>query len=243
MPNQIEQSRTSNALGVPIPQWIINQLDKRSQQLSVENQSSTTPNENLLFRANRSAWIRMVSSIDIIDPFIIQGIGSNSKYINLGQNKTKTYFQNLGIDIKNGSDLAKKFVLQGGVSTYTNENNNFSYNLREGFPDAYNVAGNQEVENYGYRPMPGITSVRVQTQGKLGSIRAAEIQLKVWDKAQLDIIDALYFKLGYTMFLEWGHTNYYKASGEFGSTEGYSLDPFQAGLTKQDIYNKFTWYN
>lgn len=238
MPNQIEQSRTSNALGVRIPQWIIKQLDKRSKQLSVEDQSSTTPNENVLFRGNRSAWIRMVSSVDIIDPFTIQGIGSNSKYVNLGQNKAKTYFQNLGIDIKNNSDLAKKFVLQGGVSIYANENNNFSYNLRQGFPDAYNVAGNQEVENYGYKPMPGITSVRVQTQGKLGSIRAAEIQLKVWDKAQLDIIDALYFKLGYTMFLEWGHTNYYKENGEFGSTERYSLDPFQAGLTKEDIYNK-----
>lgn len=240
MPNQIEQSRTSNALGVPIPQWIIRQLDKRSEQLSVENQNSTTPNENLLFRANRSAWIRMVSSVDLIDPFIFfyNPLDQEDQYIKLGENRAKTYFQNLGIDIKNGSDLAKKFVLQGGVSTYTNENNNFSYNLREGFPDAYNVAGNQEVENYGYRPMPGITSVRVQTQGKLGSIRAAEIQLKVWDKAQLDIIDALYFKLGYTMFLEWGHTNYYKENGEFGSTEGYSLDPFEAGLTKEDIYNK-----
>lgn len=240
MPNQIEQSRTSNALGVPIPQWIINQLDKRSQQLSVENQSSTTQNENLLFRANRSAWIRMVSSVDIIDPFIFfyNPLEQEDQFINLGENKAKRYFQDLGIDIKNASDLAKKFVLQGGVSTYANEKNNFSYNLREGFPDTYNVAGNQEVENYGYKPMPGITSVRVQTQGKLGSIRAAEIQLKVWDKAQLDIIDALYFKLGYTMFLEWGHTNYYKGNGEFGSTESYSIDPFQAGLTKEDIYNK-----
>ena len=243
MPNQIEDPRTSNALGVRIPQWIIRQLDKRSEQLSVENQGSTTSNENLLFRANRSAWIRMVSSVDLIDPeklskkvpkFIANYVSSQG----LDINKAKRYFQDLGIDIKNASDLAKKFVLQGGVSAYTTENGNFSYNLRDGFPDAYNVAGNTEVENYGYRPMPGITSVRVQTQGKLGSIRAAEIQLKVWDKAQLDIIDALYFKLGYTMFLEWGHTNYYKENGEFGSTEGYSLDPFSDGLTKEDIYNK-----
>jgi hypothetical protein len=240
MSNQPIESRTSNALGVRIPQWIIRQLNKRSEQLSVENQNDATINKNVLFRGNRSAWVRMVSSVDIIDPFRISFDSSLKfpKYEKLGENKAKRYFQDLGIDIKNPNDLAKKFVLQGGTAVYKNENNNFSYNLREGFPDTYNVAGNEEVKNYGYRPMPGITSVRVQTQGKLGSIRAAEIQLKVWDKAQLDIIDALYFKLGYTMFLEWGHTNYYKENGEFDSTERYSLDPFQAGLTKEDIYNK-----
>jgi hypothetical protein len=242
MQDQPIESRTSNALGVRIPQWIIRQLNKRSEQLSVENQNNTEPNENILFRGNRSAWIRMVSSIDIIDPFIFfyNPIEQEDQFIKLGDNKAKRYFQDLGIDIKNGSDLAKKFILQGGTTVYKNENGNFSYNLRQGFPDTYNVAGNKEVENYGYRPMPGITSVRVQTQGKLGSIKAAEIQLKVWDKAQLDIIDALYFKLGYTMFLEWGHTNYYKENGDFGSTESYSLDPFQAGLTKEDIYNKIS---
>lgn len=224
MSNQPIESRTSNALGVPIPQWIISQLVKRSEQLSVENQSSTTPNENLLFRANRSAWIRMVSSVDIL------------------KETTTNYFRNEGINLTDPSSLSKLFVLQGGVSVY--EGNDIfgsgfrQYSLRNGFPDTYNVAGNKEIENYGYRPMPGITSVRVQTQGKLGSIKAAEIQLKVWNKAQLDIIDALYFKLGYTMFLEWGHTNYYKGNGEFGSTESYSIDPFQDGLTKEDIYNK-----
>ena len=240
MSNQPIESRTSNALGVRIPQWIIRQLNKRSEQLTVENENSTTSNKNVLFRGNRSAWVRLVSSVDMIDPFTIffDPATADLEYVNLGENKAKRYFQDLGIDIKNASDLAKKFVLQGGVSTYTNENGNFSYNLKEGFSDAYNVAGSQEVKKYGYRPMPGITSVRVQTQGKLGSIRAAEIQLKVWDKAQLDIIDALYFKLGYTMFLEWGHTNYYKENGDFGSTESYSLDPFEAGLTKEDIYNK-----
>lgn len=238
MSNQPIESRTSNALGVPIFQWIIKQLDIRSKQLSVEDQSSETINDNVLFRGNRSAWIRMVSSVDLtksIVTFDNEGVIRSSKS---ELNKTFSYFQVLCKDIKNKSDLAKKFVLQGGVSTYLNENNKFSYNLREGFINAYNVAGDQEVKNYGYRPMPGITSVKVQTQGKLGSIRAAEIQLKVWDKAQLDIIDALYFKLGYTMFLEWGHTNYYSNDKKFDSTERYSLDPFQAGLTKEDIYSQ-----
>lgn len=219
----INESRTSNALGVPIPQWIIRQLEKRSEQLQVQNENTGKPNDNILFRANRSAWIRMVSSVDII------------------KDNAKQYFRDMGLEITDPSSFSKSFVLQGGVSKYSNNNGPFSYGLRDGFSEAYNVAGNSETKNYGYRPMPGIQSVKVQTQGKLGSIKAAEIQIKVWDKAQLDIIDALYFKLGYTMFLEWGHTNYYDSdTGQLISTEDYSIDPFEKGLTKEDIYNKIS---
>lgn len=240
------ESRTSNALGVRLPIWIIKQLDKRSEQLQVKNQSSTTANDNVIFRGNRTSWVRLVSSVDLIDPFKISVNTTAGRlvpfsYQQMGSNKAKTYFQNLGINVSNASDLAKFFVLQGGTSKYSNEENTFFYNLRQGLSDSYNVAGNSETKNYGYRPMPGITSVKVQTQGKLGSIRAAEIQLKVWDKAQLDIIDALYFKLGYTMFLEWGHTYYYKSdSGELASAEDFSIDPFESGLTKEDVYNKIS---
>jgi len=165
----------------------------------------------------------MVSSVDII------------------KDNAKQYFRDMGLEITDPSSFSKSFILQGGVSKYSNSNGPFSYDLRNGFSEAYNVAGNSETKNYGYRPMPGIQSVKVQTQGKLGSIKAAEIQIKVWDKAQLDIIDALYFKLGYTMFLEWGHTNYYDSdTGQLVSTEDYSIDPFEKGLTKEDIYNKIS---
>ena len=241
----IEESRTSNALGVPLPQWIINQLDRRSAELSVKNKKTNIEiTENILFRGNRTAWTRLVSSINLIDPYIVQLDPSTFEltYIQLAINKAKQYFQDRGINITSENDLAKLFVLQGGVSKYSSTNNSFSYTLRNGFSESYNLTGtNSEIQNYGYRPMPGITSVRVQTQGKLGSIRSAEVQLKVWDKDQLDIIDALYFKLGYTMLLEWGHTYYYKAeSQELESSEEYNIDPFKPGLTKEDILNQIS---
>ena len=79
--------------------------------------------------------------------------------------------------------------------------------------------------------MPGITSVQIDTQGALGSIRAATINFKVWDKDQLDIIDALYFKLGYTMLLEWGNTFYYKTgNSELLKGEDSQIDPFSSIL-------------
>lgn len=212
----LDGGRVSNAMGVPINQWLINQLNERSKQMGIDKRDT----DNIIYQGNKTAWIRLVSSVDII------------KY------QDRSHFSDMGLLLSDKSDLAKKFVLQGGSSIYDNG----KYSQRAGLGEAYNVTGGwKETEKYGYRPMPGITSVKVTTQGKMGSIRSADIQIKVWDKDQLDIIDALFFKLGYTLFLEWGHTYYYESGGtKVKSSEEYSIDPFEEGLTKERIYNKIS---
>jgi hypothetical protein len=209
-----DSNKISNILGSKIPQWLINQLDTRS----VQGAKDVRDNDNVLFIANKTAWIRLVSSIDIINPPDIE------------------YFRRvIGDSIKNKDDLAKQFVLFGGTSKYLREN---SYQQRAGLgkDGAYGILGTDEIQQFGYKPMPGITSVTIDTQGKLGSLRAATINFKCWDKAQLDIIDALYFKLGFTMFLEWGQTFFYpQGSNRIQSTELYSIDPFRQNLTKEEI--------
>ena len=209
-----DSNKISNILGSKIPQWLINQLDTRS----IQGAKDVRDNDNVLFIANKTAWIRLVSSIDIINPPDIE------------------YFRRVvGDSIKNKEDLAKQFVLFGGTSKYLREN---SYQQRAGLgkDGAYGILGTDEIQQFGYKPMPGITSVTIDTQGKLGSLRAATISFKCWDKAQLDIIDALYFKLGFTMFLEWGQTFFYpQGSDRIQSTELYSIDPFKQNLTKEEI--------
>ena len=209
-----DSNKISNILGSKIPQWLINQLDTRS----IQGAKDVRDNDNVLFIANKTAWIRLVSSIDIINPPDIE------------------YFRRVvGDSIKNKEDLAKQFILFGGTSKYLREN---SYQQRAGLgkDGAYGILGTDEIQQFGYKPMPGITSVTIDTQGKLGSLRAATISFKCWDKAQLDIIDALYFKLGFTMFLEWGQTFFYpQGSDRIQSTELYSIDPFKQNLTKEEI--------
>jgi hypothetical protein len=218
MGNQF-QFRTSNALGSPIYQYVINQLTERSAKNSLDKRDDS----NLVYLANKSAWFRAVSSIQVSGDLF-------------------NHFKSL-YTIGNQDDLAKKFILFAGTSAYQkNEDNSFSYNLA---PNAYenfikkdtNQTNYNEVKEYGYRPFPGITSVQIQTQGKLGSIRAATINFKVWDKQQLDVIDALYFKLGYTIFLEWGNTFYYKfGSNSLEKSEDSSMDPFNANInTKEEV--------
>jgi hypothetical protein len=215
-------NKLSNIIGTKLPQWVLKQLETRANK----NTQDSRDNDNLLYLANKSAWVRLVSSINVKSELDIN------------------YFKRvIGDDVMlDETSLAKNFVLFGGTSKYLDKN---SYQLRSGLGKngAYGILGNSEIQDYGYRPMPGIINATIETQGRLGSVRAATINFKCWDKNQLDIIDALYFKLGFTMFLEWGHTYFYPSPentqkrdpNKIVSTEFFSIDPFQQGINKEDI--------
>jgi len=207
-------NKISNVIGTHIPNWLLEQLQTRSKKGTQANRD----NQNLQYLGNKTGWVRLVSSINI-----------KSDDIN--------YFSKLtGLTLTKAEDLAKNFVLYGGVSKYNKQGDRTNYTLRKGFKETYSLLGDQEVRDFGYRPMPGLSRVVIETQGRLGSIRGATIEFKVWDKSQLDVIDALYFKLGYTMFLEWGNTFYYESeSSNLSATELFSLDPFKDNLTKEQI--------
>ncbi len=229
-------NKISNIIGVKIPEWLYRQLETRS----IQNSKSVRDTNNLLYLANKTAWVRLVSSVNVIEQ------------------TDQRYFSDLGVNISAEGNqsaevrLAQEFMLFGGSSIYS-DNKNY---LRSGFGKggAYGTLGNSEIQKYGYRPMPGITSVNIETQGRLGSVRSATINFKCWDKDQLDIIDALYFKLGFSMFLEWGHTYYYPSPGDIAnpskydptkvrSTEFYTIDPFTPGLTKEEIFRRISKNN
>jgi len=206
-------NKISNVLGVPIPGPLGQQLKIRSKK----NVGYTRNNDDIVYLANKTSWVRMVSSVQVI--------GEDQKYFN-------DLFPIL--DLSGPDDLAKRFVLFAGVS----ENNNNAYTLKSGISGikaAYSPLGEPEINKYGYRPMPGITDASIETQGRLGSIRMATINFKVWDKYQLDVMDALYFKLGYTMFLEWGHTVYYDNDEKLQKSEFVQIDPFEKGVKKEKI--------
>lgn len=214
--------KLSNIIGVKIPDDILKQLRTRSEKNSMENRDTN----NVVYLESKTAWVRLVSSV------------------NVTREEDKRYFSGLGIPMTDETSLAKNFVLYSGTSKYFEnlQNNTLSwgYQQRNGILDpygSYSPLGERETREYGFRPMPGITGVTIENQGRLGSIRAATINFKCWDKFQLDIIDTLYFKLGFTMFLEWGHAVYYdqNSPNELSKSEVFSLDPFIPGLYKELI--------
>lgn len=224
----------SNVIGAPFDRYVLAQLYQRAARNSTISRST----EEILFLANKMAWVRMISSVNVALPNYDTFVGPQqpghtpitAKNTNLGK-----FYQSLGIeDLSNypdGTSLAKRWVLEAGTSI----TNGKGIDLRAGLggEGAYGMGG---IEEQGYRPMPGLTSVTIETAGRLGSLRIANVNFKVWNMNQLNTIEALYFRLGYSMLLEWGHVQYFKNDGVFETKNIHGInDPFRANLRKEAV--------
>lgn len=219
--------KLSNIIGAPFSNYILEQLYTRAARNSTVQRS----NEEVLFLANKTAWARLISSVNITT-----GDSANTKPLS-------KFYETLGLGstYTKPEDLAKNWILEAGTS----KANGQGITLREGIgPDgAYGLGGTEEL---GYRPMPGLTSVQIDTVGRLGSLRQATISFKVWNMNQLNIVEALYFRLGYSMLLEWGHTQFFTNStltnpgGTFTTaTNTFGLDdPFATGTDKMTVQQR-----
>ena len=209
----------SNVLGAPFSQYVIDQLNIRAANGSSANRS----NEQILYLANKLSWTRLTSSVRI----------KPAKDANGNEQPLSKFYANLFNgeippgDYSKPESLAKNWILQAGTSEFDNG----AYNLRFGLGpnSAYGLGG---IEQQGYRPMPGLNSVTIDSKGTLGSLREATINFSVWNMTQLNVIEALYFRLGYTMLLEWGHVNYFNNREQF-VTEPYGLDIFNYNSKEQ----------
>ncbi len=150
-----------NIIGSGFPEYVNNQLKKRSEILNTANRS----NNILQYLTNRNVWFRLSSSVDV------------------GGSK----------------ELARNNVLQGGT---LNKNGT----IKKGFNETYKKGTDDDL---GFKPMPGITNISIGTGGKWQTLMQADIEFVCYDLEQLDIMTKLYMSLGYTVFLEWGHSNYF----------------------------------
>lgn len=250
MAAEIPQIKLSNVLGAPFDKYVLTQLYLRAAKNSTVNRST----DDVLFLANKTAWARLISSVNISIPEVTNGQTLNEngffdfnaykKSLNAPLNK---YISSLGLNstlYPTPESLAKDWILEAGTSKANGQGIDLRYGL--GPDGAYGLGGTEEL---GYRPMPGLTSVVIDTAGRLGSLRFATISFKVWNLTQLNVIEALYFRLGYTMLLEWGHTQYYSnpdfkpgnnlqtAIGTFGIDDPF-VNNISISTLQQTITNK-----
>ena len=166
-----------------------------TSQISIRQQIYGSQNRTLQqqqFLNNDGSFIRLVSSVDI-EGADTSGFGEFSNY--------------------DGSSLARNFILQGGVIAngglpfgVTGMSSNPAYGLGT-------TGGNP----YGYSPIPHITDADIKSLNR-GSLREANLNIVAYNPIQLNIIDALYLRLGFTVLLEWGHNLLPN-----GSTNTYTL--------------------
>lgn len=248
----------SNVIGTSFSRTVLSQLYMRA----AKNSTATRDDNQVLFLANKSAWVKMVSSVDIaledVSAQQAQQANNTLKILGLpqfvkGSTDLSSYYQDFGIEdtslYSDGTSLAKRWVLEAGTSVASGSGINLRYGVggegSYGLANKYTLANGTATEYLGPNPMPGLTSVQVDVAGRLGSLKIATVNFKVWNMNQLNIMEALYFRLGYSMLLEWGHTQYYTNEGVFvtsnGSTQIYGIDdPFRPNLRKERIQQEIT---
>ena len=129
-----------------------------------------------------------------------------------------------GVNLRNSSQLAQDNILIGGTKG------------RIGV-DTYDVITGRTGK--GFRPMPGITGVTIRSLNRFGVLKEATVTFNCWDVAQLEELELLYMRPGFTALLEWGHSIFLKGSGdniEYDSTPETVGSFFNTSTTKEAIY-------
>ena len=144
------------------------------------------------------------------------------------------------VNVNGKNDLAKKYILQGGTLNYNNNINDAT--LKSGLGDfskAYSNKSNSEVAyQRGIRPMPGITTMDIKSKSAYGSLREITIQFQCWDIQQLEDIELLYMRPGYTVLVEWGWTPYLDNNGKYQPNFNDYYDIINKEETKREIIFK-----
>lgn len=134
-------------------------------------------------------------------------------------------------DVADGSSIAQRWVLR---SLFTNKQASFVEYQERNQLEAYNYTG-----DFGYRPLPGIESCTVTTLQPLGSLRQAVINYKCWTKGQLENLERLYMRPGFSCLLEWGWSYYLDDNNDLKTlTDG--VDYFDTSQSEQQIIDKMT---
>ena len=146
-----------------------------------------------------------------------------------------------------GDNVARNFILQGGVSKIvsTQPDNfvelptntgtpNFGLNSKnELFNGAYGWGG---LDQRGYVPMPGILGADVKYY-KSGALSKATIKMKCFSRNQLALMDVLYMRPGYNLLLEFGWSQYLDNEGNLQTFDNF----FSPALSF--VFNRYGGYD
>jgi hypothetical protein len=220
--------------------------DDDPNNISRDNRSGLLP-----WYLSKNAWVKMSSFTDYNDGRVYFD-GSGSVLVDTSKGNYE------------GNELSKKYVLFGGSLYFKSGSNISQETLRYGVatPNAVyggNIdrAGKSGVNHpyfrqMGIRPMPGITGVELRTLGAYGSIFETTVKFNCWDSHQLNELELLYMRPGYSILLEWGWSQYLDYNDSLTNAKstlredaintqsyiGGTIDPFDSSLTQEKVYKK-----
>lgn len=199
---EIPQGQPQEVIGGGVAVTVVHQLIARENLISQKHKTK----EHLLFFNANGAWVRMLSSVNTLT-------AEQASELLTG----KTTIQ----DTVGDNTLARKNILTGGVLNQDNDYNisKFTGGVSEtrhnpitldeqGFvtPGDPKTNSYHNYESLGFRPTPGITSVSITSKGTYGTLREGVVEFKVWTLEDLEVMQALYLRPGYSVLVEWGHS-------------------------------------
>jgi hypothetical protein len=162
--------------------------------------------DSIVYSNSRSSWIRMSSSVNV-----------------------------------NGTDiLARQYILQGGVldngnlrygvggadKTYSNTSPSFT---------SYN-SNTRKAGTAGIKPMPGIESIDIKSKSAYGSLREVVVNFKCHNLQQLEDLELLYMRPGYTVLVEWGWTPYLTSEGKLKNNIEFYDGVINGTKTREQVW-------
>jgi murein DD-endopeptidase MepM/ murein hydrolase activator NlpD len=209
-----------NIFGEGFPEEINKQIQYRQEIYGSGYNTNRTP-EQISYLNSNTGWCKLISGVDIDD------------------NKLVNYPTIKNLNLTN-NELARKFVLFNGTADSQGTGlragifyggDNPTDNILGG-NSAYGIGGTE----FGINPMMGVISANIKHENK-GSLRRAEVKIKAHNRAQFEIIDILYLRLGFSVLLEWGHAITIDNGENILFNPQYSLSDIflQGGLNYDDV--------
>ena len=224
-------------IGESFKEYVNDQIKVRQKVYGSKNR---TP-EQLTYLNGRTAWVKLISSVDIKN----NPSGSNDE----GTKK----LQACGLDDSYlGSRLAKEYILFAGTSNANKSTtledfggsrdpinlvgNPSSRDLRRGIdPNSNSGAYGMGGTDFGLQPMPTLGDVEIKYKNR-GSLRESNLTIKCFNPQQFQIIDTLYLHLGYTVLLEWGNSSYFDNEGGYISDNRVSMQELMFDSSVQQTH-------
>lgn len=209
--------------------------EELKQQILAREKFTASPRRGItnVPTLNRESWLRLSSGVNIQDP---TGDEVPPSRLEADKKRVQELLDHYGVG--QGDELARKMVLMGGVTGVSFDEQDgvliesrirqkgINRDPEDRYSGAYGFGGNK----FGYRPMPGLSSAKIEYYNN-GALRKADIQLTCYSPEQLDMLEILYLRPGYSILLEWGHVNYIDNNGE--------VQKFSLGLTPTSPFDRF----
>jgi hypothetical protein len=152
-----------------------------------------------IFKSTFTPEVR--TQLDVRQKAMVNRTPQNLQYLN---SRNAWIRMSSSVNVNGTNELAKKYILQGGTLN--------DKALKSGLGDFNNAYSNKSQAGISYqrgiRPMPGIVSLDVKSKSAYGSLREVTVNFQCWDIQQLEDLELLYMRPGYTILIEWGWTPY-----------------------------------